>query len=148
MKQPQGYRSTAFPTHVCRLNKALYGLRQAPRAWFSLFSGFLVQQGFTNSKADSSLFTLKTTHGLTLVLVYVEDILITGSDTQYITQLITTLHTRFVMKDLGTLSYFLGILGETKYKRRRTYLRTVRIKNKLSGHKYLLSEKNLFTEPP
>lgn len=53
MKQPLGYRSESNPSHVCKLNKALYGLRQAPRAWFALFSSFLIQQGFTNSKADS-----------------------------------------------------------------------------------------------
>lgn len=109
MRQPQGYKSATHPHYVCKLQKALYGLRQAPRAWFSLFSGFLLQQGFTNSKADSSLFTFKSDQGVTLVLVYVDDILITGSDTSDISKLIEDLKTQFVMKDLGELSYFLDI---------------------------------------
>lgn len=109
MKQPFGYKSVSHPHHVCKLNKALYGLRQAPRAWFSLFSTFLIQQGFVNSKADASLFSLKTDHGVALILVYVDDIIITGSNADYISTLIKTLSTRFVMKDLGALSYFLGI---------------------------------------
>lgn len=109
MKQPLGYKNPLFPHYVCKLDKALYGLRQAPRAWFAMFSGFLLKQGFVNSKADASLFTLKNDQGLTLVLVYVDDILITGSDSAYISSLIKTLSSRFVMKDLGSLSYFLGI---------------------------------------
>lgn len=125
MKQPLGYKSESHPHYVCKLNKALYVLRHASRTWFSLFSGFLIQQGFSNSKVDSSLFSLKTDNGLILVLVYVDDILITGSDTEYIAQLITNLNIRFVMKDLGSLSYILGIdvlklgtgllLSQTKY---------------------------------
>lgn len=125
MKQPLGYKDPAHPNFVCKLNKALYGLRQAPRAWFSMFSGFLLQQGFIHSKADASLFTKKTEKGVTLVLVYVDDILATGSDKMYISELIQVLGQKFVMKDLGSLSYFLGIevlnhgssliLSQTKY---------------------------------
>lgn len=85
------------------------------------------RQGFfiTNSKADASLFTQKNDKGIIVVLVYVDDILITGSNTVYITELITLLSSKFVMKDLGSLSYFLGIevlttdkgilLSQTKY---------------------------------
>lgn len=125
MKQPLGYKDTKHPQYVYKLNKVLYGLRQAPRAWFSMFSSFLVQQGFFNSKSDASLFIHKFAVGSTLVLVYVDDILITGSNTIYIAELISTLSARFVMKDLGELSYFLGlevlkhgssiILSQTKY---------------------------------
>lgn len=85
MRQPLGYKDPDHPHFVCKLHKALYGLRQAPRAWFSMFSGFLIQQGFLHSQADASLFTKKTATGITLVLVYVDDILVTGSDTTYIT---------------------------------------------------------------
>lgn len=95
MRQPQGYKSPSHPHYVCKLQKALYGLRQAPRAWYSLFSQFLIQQGFSNSKSDSSLFTIKTINGIAFVLVYVDDILITGSDMTYIDHLIITLNARF-----------------------------------------------------
>lgn len=125
MRQPIGYKDPDHPQFVCKLSKALYGLRQAPRAWYSIFSGFLLQQGFIQSKVDSSLFIKTAAEGVTLVLIYVDDILITGSLSSYITELIQLLCSKFVMKDLGNLSYFLGIevlhhvpnllLSQTKY---------------------------------
>lgn len=124
-RRPLGYEDPQHPNFVCKLKKALYGLRQAPRAWYSVFSGVLLQQGFQQSKADVSLFTQHNSHGTTLVLIYVDDILVTGSNTSYITGLISLLSTHFAMKDLGNLSYFLGIevvshqdsliLSQTKY---------------------------------
>ncbi|XP_058217520.1 uncharacterized mitochondrial protein AtMg00810-like [Rhododendron vialii] len=74
-----------------------------------MFSNYLLQLGFQSSKADTSLFLLPQGNHLTLVLIYVDDIVITGSDSSYITSLIQKLSQRFVMKDLGTLNYFLGI---------------------------------------
>lgn len=125
MKQPLGYKDSVHPNFVCKLNKALYGLRQAPRAWFSTFSSFLLTQGFHASKADSSLFISTTDQGITLILVNVDDIIITGSNQEYLQDLISVLSRRFVMRDLGTLSYFLDIevlshgqnllLSQTKY---------------------------------
>lgn len=79
LKQPQGYVNQTFPSHVCQLHKAIYGLKQAPRAWYDMLSNRLLHQGFSNSKADSSLFILVQGTDLVYVLVYVEDILITGS---------------------------------------------------------------------
>lgn len=81
-------------------------LRQAPRAWYATFSSFLTSQGFQNSKSDSSLFVLHTDSAITLVLVYVDDIIVTGSDTTFISELIQVLSKQFVMKDLGSLHYF------------------------------------------
>lgn len=69
MRQPLGFKDKDHPQYVCKLKKALYGLRQAPRAWYSVFSGFLLQQGFSNSPADVSLFVLKKDQDVTLVLV-------------------------------------------------------------------------------
>lgn len=109
MRRPLGYKDPDHPLFVCTFSKALYGLRQAPRAWYSIFSGFLLQQGFIQSKADSSLFIKIIVEGVALVLIYVNDILITGSLSSYITELIQLLSSMFVMKDLGNLSYFLGI---------------------------------------
>ena len=74
MNQPQGFVNTNLPTHVCRLNKAIYGLRQAPRAWFARLRASLLKYSFLNSIADTSLFFTRKHGKLLLLLVYVDDI--------------------------------------------------------------------------
>lgn len=59
MKQPLGYKDTTHPDYVCKLTKALYGLRQAPRARYAMFSSYLLQLGFSSSKADTVSFSNK-----------------------------------------------------------------------------------------
>ncbi|CAH9086016.1 unnamed protein product [Cuscuta europaea] len=109
MQQPQGFTDPMLPDHVCLLHKALYGLRQAPRAWYCELRTFLLQSGFQNSKSDVSLFTF-TAHGSILfLLVYVDDIIITANNAPVLRSFITRLATRFSLKDLGALSYFLGL---------------------------------------
>lgn len=84
MSQLEGYIDPQFPNYVCKLNKALYGLKHAPRAWFEKLKNSLVQRGFVNSTADTSLFTLKTEKLHVMLLVYVDDTIVTGSDNSYI----------------------------------------------------------------
>ena len=109
MIQPPGFVDSTKPDHVCRLHKALYGLKQAPRAWYHELKQFLIQLGFTNSKADTSLFVLHK-HTYTLyILVYVDDIIITGSVPHQVDDFIAVLSSRFSLKDLGPLSFFLGV---------------------------------------
>lgn len=109
MRQPQGYVDPQRPSHVCKLKKALYGLRQAPRAWFALFSKFLVTLGFANSMADTSLFVYHKDTVLVYVLIYVDDIIVTGNNSIFISELLVALKGQFAIKDLGELHYFLGI---------------------------------------
>ena len=109
MIQPPGFVDKNFPDHVCRLKKALYGLKQAPRAWYTELRVFLISLGFVNSTADASLFIYQQP-GVTLyLLVYVDDIIVTGSSCTELSKLIITLAARFSVKDLGCLSYFLGV---------------------------------------
>jgi len=109
MAQPPGFQHPQYPTAVCKLRKAIYGLKQAPRAWFSRLSAWLIDLKFTSSKSDSSLFIYKA-HGVTIfVLIYVDDIIITGSHSMAITQLINDLHSSFALKDLSRLNFFLGV---------------------------------------
>ena len=108
MQQPPGFVS-ANPHLVCRLHKAIYGLKQAPRSWFLKLSNTLHSLGFTPIKSDTSLFVRFTPSHTLLVLVYVDDILITGSSPSAITTLISRLHSCFALKDLGNLHHFLGI---------------------------------------
>lgn len=93
--QPPGFVDADLPNHVCRLHKALYGLKQAPRAWYRELSNFLIQYGFINSVADTSLFILRRGSSLVYMLIYVDDILITGNDPALLQQILDSLATRF-----------------------------------------------------
>ena len=79
MQPPPGYLN--FHNQVCRLRRALYGLKQAHRAWFTKFSYVVVQWDFTPSPYDSTLFLQQTSTGITLILLYIDDMIITGDDT-------------------------------------------------------------------
>ncbi|XP_020684057.1 uncharacterized protein LOC110100751 [Dendrobium catenatum] len=109
MSQPQGFQDPQNPTHVCKLHKALYGLKQAPRQWFATLSSFLHTIGFHISSADPSFF-IYNQHGIHIyLLIYVDDILISGSDSQFISNLLQQLQQKFQIRNLGMLSQFLGI---------------------------------------
>ncbi|AAD43604.1 T3P18.3 [Arabidopsis thaliana] len=109
MFQPSGFVDPNKPNHVCRLTKALYGLKQAPRAWFDTFSNFLLDFGFECSTSDPSLFVCHQNGQSLILLLYVDDILLTGSDQLLMDKLLQALNNRFSMKDLGPPRYFLGI---------------------------------------
>ncbi|XP_028119840.1 uncharacterized protein LOC114317335 [Camellia sinensis] len=109
MHQPPGFVQPNQSSFVCKLNKALYGLKQAPRAWFSTFYNFFLTHDFIPSQCDSSLFVKKTSTSITILLIYVDDILLTGSDAMYIQTLVQAMHSAFSMKELGCINYFLGI---------------------------------------
>jgi histone deacetylase 1/2 len=129
MQQPPGFEAsdkTLDKTLVCKLNKAIYGLKQAPRAWFDKLKSALLQHGFQASRCDTSLFLLHTRSLNIMVLVYVDDIIITGNCATFITSLIKKLNVAFSLKQYGKLDYFLGIevthlpngsllLSQTKY---------------------------------
>lgn len=113
MTQPPEFKDQAHPTHVCKLDKAIYGLKQAPRSWFDKFTNFLLEYGFKCSTADPSVFVYHTNGKTIILLLYVDDIILTGSDSDQIQQLIKDLSLQFSMKDLGSLHYFLGIQVES-----------------------------------
>ncbi|KAF5450915.1 hypothetical protein F2P56_031227 [Juglans regia] len=109
IQQPTGFVHPEYPSHVCKLRKAIYGLKQAPRAWFSKLSNKLFSLGFQESKSDTSLFVYKNNSHIMFVLIYVDDIIVTGSDSNLISEFISALGTSFPVKHLGQLHYFLGI---------------------------------------
>ncbi|BFG20903.1 hypothetical protein CerSpe_071770 [Prunus speciosa] len=108
LKLPFGM-PTSSPNDVCKLKRSLYGLKQAPRVWFEKFRSTLLSFSFTQSQYDSSLFLQRTPTGIVVLLVYVDDIVITGSDLEAISAVQTLLNSAFHMKDLGQLTYFLGL---------------------------------------
>lgn len=106
---PEGYEKAKGK--VCKLNKSLYGLKQASRQWNKEFTQFLLRNGFSQSKQDYSLFTKGTidSQSFLAVLVYVDDSLITGENLTHINDLKHKIHEAFTIKDLGLIRYFLGI---------------------------------------
>ncbi|GJV19606.1 retrovirus-related pol polyprotein from transposon TNT 1-94 [Tanacetum coccineum] len=118
MKVPLGYTGQGKPVSagkcldpnmVYKLKKSLYVLKQAPRQWFARLSSALLDFGYTQSKTDYSLFVKKHNESFIIVLVYVDDLLITGNEKEQISSLKTRLTSVFHMKDLGEVNYFLGL---------------------------------------
>lgn len=109
MHQPEGFIDNHHPDYVCQLKRSLYGLRQAPRAWYEKLKHYLLKFGFIHSTSNHSLFYMRKNGKLLLILVYVDDILLIGDDPTLISKLIQNLATVFALKTLGTVTYFLGI---------------------------------------
>ena len=109
MQQPPGFEDDVFPSHVCKLQRSLYGLKQSPRAWYARLSQLLHQLGFVASKADTSLFIFSQGDVHIYMLVYVDDIVIAGSTSAVVDRLVQSLSDSFPIKDLGQLEYFLGL---------------------------------------
>lgn len=97
-----------MPDHVCLLQKSLYGLKLAPRAWHQRFAGYIRTLGFVASASDTSLFVYKEGCHVAFLLLYVDDIVLTASSTD-LDRITKRLHSEFAMTDLGDLHHFLGI---------------------------------------
>ena len=96
------------PNKVCHLRRALYGLKQTPRIWFTKFSFTISHLSYIASYYDSALFLHYTDKSTILLLLYINDMIITGDDLNGIQELKDFLSLQFEMKDFGHLNYFLG----------------------------------------
>ncbi|XP_022020159.1 uncharacterized mitochondrial protein AtMg00810-like [Helianthus annuus] len=97
------------PSKVLKLQKSLYGLKQTSRQWYENLSDVLKSKGYIRSSNDHSLFSKQMGDSIVHVVVYVDDILLTGNDETEMQALKSFLHSTFQIKDLGSLNYFLGI---------------------------------------
>ena len=103
----QGSKVENRKTHVCRLQRALYRLNQAPQAWYSKIDNYLREMVFQRSEANHNLYFLTGEMSLILVL-YVDDLFLTG-DERLIDYCKSNLAIEFEMKDLGLMHYFIGL---------------------------------------
>ena len=110
MDIPPGYNQPGSLKKVCRLKKTLYGLKQSPGAWFGRLTRTMKMLGFLQAQCDHTLFYKRSSSGgVTILLVYVDDMIVTGNNLLGIDQLQDQLKKEFEIKALGQLKYFLGI---------------------------------------
>ncbi|WVZ64439.1 hypothetical protein U9M48_013949 [Paspalum notatum var. saurae] len=108
-QQPTRFVDPQHPDDVCLLSRSLYGLRQAPRAWFTSFANFVLSIGFTQTRSDPSLFVYRDGHAMAYLLLYVDDMVLMASSTDLLNFIIAKLKSAFAIKDMGSVRYFLGI---------------------------------------
>ncbi|RVW48104.1 Retrovirus-related Pol polyprotein from transposon RE1 [Vitis vinifera] len=110
MEIPPGFEESMAKNQVCKLQKSLYGLKQSPRAWFDRFTKAVLKLGYKQGQADHTLFVKKSHAGkLAILIVYVDDIILSGNDMGELQNLKKYLSEEFEVKDLGNLKYFLGM---------------------------------------
>ena len=105
IEQPQGFETDDREAYVCKLKKALYGIKQAPIEWYGRIDGFLMSLGFTKSKEESNLYYKVEDDGIMILLLYVDDLFLIGEDNP-INKCKKNLVAEFEMKDLGMMHFF------------------------------------------
>ncbi|GJS89570.1 retrovirus-related pol polyprotein from transposon TNT 1-94 [Tanacetum coccineum] len=101
VSQPEGFVDQDNPSHVYKLKKALYSLKQAPRAWYDMFSSFLISQQFSKGAVDPTLFTRQARNDLLLVQIYVDDIIFASTNIAMCNEFANQMTTKFKMSMIG-----------------------------------------------
>ena len=109
MEQPEGFVDLKNRSRVCKLNKAVYGLKQAGRQWSIKLNSVLTKFCFTQCKKDESIFVFRQGKTVTFLAVYVDDFVVFGNNLAMIDKLFEYLSCHFEVKDLGHWHYMLGI---------------------------------------
>ncbi|KAI3718887.1 hypothetical protein L6452_19772 [Arctium lappa] len=109
VSQPEGFVNQEKSTHVYILDKALYGPKQAPRAWYDVLSTFLVKSGFSKGMVDTTLFIKKEKGDIILIQIYVDDIIFGSTNTKYCKNFANLMVSRFQMNLMGEMNFFLGL---------------------------------------
>ncbi|GKA66805.1 putative ribonuclease H-like domain-containing protein, partial [Tanacetum coccineum] len=112
--QPPGFEDPHFPDKVYKVEKALYGLHQAPRAWYETLSTYLIENGFRRGTIDKTLFIKKDKGDILLVQVYVDDIIFGSTKKSLCDEFEGLMHKRFQMSSMGELTFFLGLQVQQK----------------------------------
>ncbi|GJT52715.1 putative ribonuclease H-like domain-containing protein [Tanacetum coccineum] len=114
ISQPPGFVDPEFTNKVYKVEKALYGLHQAPRAWYETLSNYLLENGFRRWTIDKTLFIKKIKNDILLVQVYVDDIIFGSTKKSLSTEFEQLMHKRFQMSSMGQLTFFLGLQVEQR----------------------------------
>nr|GEX90809.1 retrovirus-related Pol polyprotein from transposon TNT 1-94 [Tanacetum cinerariifolium] len=109
VSQPEGFVDQDNPSHVHKLKKSLYGLKQALRAWYGMLSSFFISQHFSKGAVDPTLFIRKAGNDLLLVQIYINDIIFTSTNTAMCDEFANLMTTKFKMSMMGQMSFFLGL---------------------------------------
>ncbi|GJU89888.1 putative ribonuclease H-like domain-containing protein [Tanacetum coccineum] len=112
--QPKGFEDPHFPKHVYRVVKALYGLHQAPRAWYARLSTFLLKHNYRRGTIDKTLFIKKNSRDIILVQVYVDDIIFGSTNKAWCDDFEVLMKGEFEMSAMGELTFFLGLQVKQK----------------------------------
>ncbi|KAJ9551956.1 hypothetical protein OSB04_016001 [Centaurea solstitialis] len=112
--QPPGFEDPKYPDRVCKLRKALYGLHQAPRAWYDTLSSYLLENKFERGVIDKTLFIKRTKTDMLLVQIYVDDIIFGSTKEDMCKEFEELMHKKFKMSSMGELTFFLGLQVKQK----------------------------------
>ncbi|GJW25151.1 putative ribonuclease H-like domain-containing protein, partial [Tanacetum coccineum] len=114
--QPPGFEDLDFPNRVYKVEKALYGLHQAPRAWYETLSTYLLDNRFQRGKIYKTLFIRRVKSDILLVQVYVDDIIFGSTKKSLCIEFKKMMHKKFQMSSMGELTFFLGLTPIETYK--------------------------------
>ncbi|GJT66786.1 putative ribonuclease H-like domain-containing protein [Tanacetum coccineum] len=114
VSQPLGFVDPKYPKKVYKVVKALYGLHQAPRAWYATLSTFLLKNGYRRGTIDKTLFIKKDKNDIMLVQVYVDDIILDSTKRSWCDEFEALMKSRFQMSSMGELTFFLGLQVKQK----------------------------------
>lgn len=109
MEQPEGFSAPGQKGKVCKLIKSLYGLKQAPKQWHQKFDQVMIGNGFKINECDKCVYVKNTNGGYVILCLYVDDMLIIGSNDKMVQSTKDMLKARFDMKDMGLVDTILGI---------------------------------------
>nr|GEU86994.1 retrovirus-related Pol polyprotein from transposon TNT 1-94 [Tanacetum cinerariifolium] len=109
MMQPPGFQDPEYPARVYKVEKAMYGLHQAPRAWYGTLSKYLLSNGFSRGTIDQTLYIIRQRGNFILVQVYMDDIIFGSSNPQLCREFEALMHEKFQMSAMGELNFFLGL---------------------------------------
>ncbi|KAJ9547394.1 hypothetical protein OSB04_019937, partial [Centaurea solstitialis] len=114
VSQPPGFEDPKYPDKVYKLRKALYGLHQAPRAWYDTLSSYLLENKFERGVIDKTLFIKRTKTDMLLLQIYVDDIIFGSTRDEMCKEFEELMHKKFKMSSMGELTFFLGLQVKQK----------------------------------